>query len=83
MQRTISQFMLTLKQANLRLSQFTTIVKGLQAMLNKRPLGGMNNESTDEIEFVTPSMLFTGYDIDVCPKLLVTKSGETNDTKHI
>ena len=73
MRWTISQSMLTLKQANLRLSQFTTIVKGLQAMLNKRPLGGMNNESTDEIEFVTPSMLLTRYDINVCPKYSLTK----------
>ena len=73
MHRTISQSMLTLKQANLRLSQFTTIVKGLQAMLNKRPLGGMNNEVTDEIEFVTPSMLLTGYDINVCPNYTLPK----------
>ena len=73
MHRTISQSMLTLKQANLRLSQFTTIVKGLQAILNKRPLGGMNNEVTDEIEFVTPSMLLTGYDINVCPNYTLPK----------
>ena len=69
----ISQSMLTLKQANLRLTQFTTIVKGLQAMLNKRPLGGMNNEVTDGIEFVTPSMLVTGYDINVCPNYMLPK----------
>ena len=67
MHRTISQSMLSVKQANLILTQFTTIFKGLQAMLNKRPLGGMNKENTDEIEFVTPSMLLTGYDINVCP----------------
>ena len=42
-------------------------------MLNKRPLGGMNNESTDEIDFVTPSMLLTGYDINVCPNYSLPK----------
>ena len=42
-------------------------------MLNKRPLGGMNNEVTDEIEFVTPSMLLTGYDINVCPNYTLPK----------
>ena len=36
--KTITHSMLSLKQANLRLSQITTIVKGLQCMLNKRPL---------------------------------------------
>ena len=55
------------KQANLRLSQITTLVKGMQCMLNKRPLCGMNKENTEEIEFVTPNHLFTGYDLKTCP----------------
>ena len=73
MHMTISQSMLSFKQADLILTQFTTIVKGLQAMLNKRTLGGMNKENTDEIEFVTPSMLLTGYDINVCPNCYLPK----------
>ena len=67
MHRTISSSMLTLKQANLRLSQITTLVKGMQCMLNKRPLCGMNKENTEEIEFVTPNHLLTGYDLKTCP----------------
>ena len=73
MHRTISQSMLSLKQANLRLTQFTTIVKGLQAIIDKRPLGGMNKENTDEIGFVTPGMLLTGYDMNVCPNYSLPK----------
>ena len=42
-------------------------------MLNKRSLGGMNNESTDEIEFLTPCMLLTGYHINVCPNYSLPK----------
>ena len=65
--------MLSLKQANLRLSQITTIVKGLQCMLNKRPLCNMDKDQVDEIEFVTPNMLLTGYDLNVCPNFTVPK----------
>ena len=71
--KTISYSMLALKQANLQLSQIATIVKGLQCMLNKRPLGDMTKENTDEIEFVTPNMLLTGFDINVCPSYSVPK----------
>ena len=63
MHRIISHSMLSLKQADLRVSQVTTLIKGMQCMLNKRPLCGMTKENTEEVEFVTPNMLLTGYDL--------------------
>ena len=42
-------------------------------MLNQRPFGGMNKENTEDIELVTPSMLLTGYDINVCPNYSLSK----------
>ena len=77
MHRTISSSMLTLKQANLRLSQITTLVKGMQCMLNKRPLCGMNKENTEEIEFVTPNHLLTGYDLKTCPNYALPVGKQT------
>merc|ERR1711873_123478 len=34
---------------------------------------GFSQEVTDEIEFLTPSMLLTGYDINVCPNYTLPK----------
>ena len=67
MNRIISHSMLSLKQETLRITQVTTLVKGMQFMLNKRPLCGMNKENTEEVEFVTPNMLLTGDDLSTCP----------------
>ena len=67
--------MLSLKQANLRLSQITTIIKGLQCMLNKRPLCNMATVDVEEGEFVTPNMLLTGYDLSVCTTYSVPRVG--------
>ena len=75
MHKTITHSMLSLKQANLRLTQIQTIVKGLQCMLNKRPLCNMDKDQVDEIEFVTLNMLLTGYDLNVCPTFAVPKVG--------
>ena len=71
--RTITHSMLSLKQANLRLSQITTLVKGLQCMLNKRPLAGVQKEGLEEIEFMTPNMLLTPYDLNVSPSFSLPK----------
>ena len=71
--KTITSSMLSLKQANLKLSQITTLVKGLQCMMNKRPLSGMEKEQIDEVEFVTPNMLLTGWDLNMCPNYTVPK----------
>ena len=77
MHKTITHSMLSLKQADLKLSQITTLVKGLQCMVNKRPLCGMNQESTDEVDFATPNMLLTGYDLNTCPSFTLPK-GKAN-----
>ena len=71
--RTITNSMLSLKQANLKLSQITTMVKGMQCMLNKRPMSGMEKEQIEEVEFVTPNMLLTGWDLNMCPNYIVPK----------
>ena len=76
--KTITSSMLSLKQANLKLSQITTLVKGLQCMMNKRPLSGMEKEQIDEVEFVTPNMLLTGWDLNMCPNYTVP-----NVPKHL
>ena len=44
-------------------------------MVNKRPLSGMEKEGTEEIEFVTPNMLLTGYDLNMCPNYTLPKVG--------
>ena len=71
---TITHSMLRLKSANLLLSQFTNLVKGLQATLNKRPLTHLGDENADKIEIVTPHMLLTGYDLMVSPHFTVAKN---------
>ena len=75
MHKTITHSMLSLKQADLRLSQVTTLIKGLQCMVNKRPLCGMNQEGTEAVDFSTPNMLLTGYDLNVCPSYSLPKCG--------
>ena len=65
--------MLSLKQANLKLSQITTLVKGMQCTMKKRPLSGMEKEQIEEVEFVTPNMLLTGWDLNMCPNYTVPK----------
>ena len=73
MHKTITHSMLSLKQADLKLSQIATLVKGLQCMVNKRPLCGMAQENTDEIDFATPQTLLTGYDLSTCPSYTLPK----------
>lgn len=77
MHKTITHSMLSLKQADLKLSQITTLVKELQCMVNKRPLCGMSQESTAEVDFATPNMLLTGYDLNKCPSFTLPK-GKAN-----
>ena len=59
--------MFSLRQANLSLSHITAIVKGLQCVLNKRPL------YYSDIEVVTPNSLLTGYDINITPSFTLPK----------
>ena len=67
LQKVITYSMLSLRQANLSLSHVTTIVKGLQCVLNKRPL------YYSETEVVTPNSLLTGYDINITPSFTLPK----------
>ena len=78
--------MLSLRQANLSLSHVTTIVKGLQCVLNKRPL------YYSETDVVTPNSLLTGYDINILPsftqpkvnpRLIQSREDIVRRTKHM
>ena len=67
LQKVITYSMLSLRQANLPFSLNTTIVKGLQCVLNKRPL------YYSDVEVVTPNSLLTEYDINITPSFTLPK----------
>ena len=67
LRKVITYSMLSLIQANLSLSHVTTIVKGLQCVLNKRPL------YYSDTEVVTPNSLLTGYGINITPSFNLPK----------
>ena len=83
MHMTISSLVLTWKQANLRLSQKTTLVKGMQCMLKKSLLCGMNKENAEEIKFVTPNRLLNGYDSKTCPNYALPVRKQTQIQSRI
>lgn len=67
LQKVITYSMLSLRQADLSLSHIITVVKGLQRVLNIRPL------YCSDMEVVTPNYLLTGYDIDINPSFTLPK----------
>lgn len=61
------------KQADLKLSKISMLVKGSQCIVNGLPLCGMAQKNTDEIDFVPPQMFLTEYDLDTCPSYTLPK----------
>ena len=61
----LSNSILKFHQSGLRVSQFSTLVKMAQGILNRRPLGRVENNT------VTPQELVTGYKLILNPKFSV------------